>query len=95
MHKLGVAKLEQGLREPAWATVQALALRAGGGLHRIRGDRRAGIAEIRPKMGRPPKAKGAARRCADRRGLDSRRPAGEAEARPREAGGEGRGKKGG
>jgi transcriptional regulator with XRE-family HTH domain len=25
MHKFGVAKLEQGLREPSWATVQALA----------------------------------------------------------------------
>ena len=25
MHKLSVAKLEQGLREPSWATVQALA----------------------------------------------------------------------
>jgi transcriptional regulator with XRE-family HTH domain len=25
MHRLGVAKLEQGLREPSWATVQALA----------------------------------------------------------------------
>ena len=25
MHKLGVAKLEQNLREPAWSTVQALA----------------------------------------------------------------------
>jgi transcriptional regulator with XRE-family HTH domain len=25
MHQFGVAKLEQGLREPSWATVQALA----------------------------------------------------------------------
>ncbi len=25
MHKLSVAKLEQGIREPTWATVQALA----------------------------------------------------------------------
>jgi transcriptional regulator with XRE-family HTH domain len=24
MHKIGVAKLEQGLRQPSWATVQAL-----------------------------------------------------------------------
>ena len=29
LHKLGVAKLEQGLREPAWATVQALARALG------------------------------------------------------------------
>jgi transcriptional regulator with XRE-family HTH domain len=29
MHKLGVAKLEQGLREPTWATVQALAKALG------------------------------------------------------------------
>lgn len=29
MHKLGIAKLEQGLREPTWATVQALAKALG------------------------------------------------------------------
>jgi transcriptional regulator with XRE-family HTH domain len=29
LHKLGVAKLEQGLREPTWATVQALARALG------------------------------------------------------------------
>jgi transcriptional regulator with XRE-family HTH domain len=29
MHRFGVAKLEQGLREPAWATVQALAKALG------------------------------------------------------------------
>lgn len=29
MHKLGVAKLEQGLREPTWATVRALAKALG------------------------------------------------------------------
>ncbi|HYT92782.1 MAG TPA: helix-turn-helix transcriptional regulator [Gemmataceae bacterium] len=29
LHKLSVAKLEQGLREPSWATVQALAAALG------------------------------------------------------------------
>ena len=29
MHHFGVAKLEQGLREPTWATVQALAAALG------------------------------------------------------------------
>lgn len=29
MHKIGVAKLEQGQREPSWATVQALAKALG------------------------------------------------------------------
>jgi transcriptional regulator with XRE-family HTH domain len=29
MHQFGVAKLEQGLREPSWATVQALAAALG------------------------------------------------------------------
>ncbi len=29
MHRFGVAKLEQGIREPSWATVQALAAALG------------------------------------------------------------------
>jgi transcriptional regulator with XRE-family HTH domain len=29
MHQFGVAKLEQGLRQPTWATVQALAAALG------------------------------------------------------------------
>jgi transcriptional regulator with XRE-family HTH domain len=54
MHKLTVAKLEQGIREPSWATVIALAEALGV-------DCRAFLEPAgelpEPKRGRPPKAR--------------------------------------
>src|SRR5437016_9514410 len=65
MHKLGVAKLEQGLREPTWATVQALAKALGVTvLDFVVED---GEAEPRPpQMGRPRKAPAAAQETAEK-----------------------------
>ena len=53
MHKLSVAKLEQGLREPSWATVQALADALAVGCEAFRQE--PGPAPA-PRRGRPPKA---------------------------------------
>ena len=59
MHKLGVAKLEQGLREPTWATVQALAKALGVTVLAFVVED--GEAESRPaQMGRPRKIPAAA-----------------------------------
>src|SRR5689334_11739691 len=57
MHQFGVAKLEQGLREPSWATVQALAEALGVDCLAFTGKGENG--ESRPEKrgpGRPPKA---------------------------------------
>src|SRR5260370_33221584 len=56
MHKLGVAKLEQGLREPTWATVQALAEALGveAGVFVVKD--RATAEKKSPQMGRPRQA---------------------------------------
>jgi transcriptional regulator with XRE-family HTH domain len=54
MHKLSVAKLEQGIREPGWATVQMLANALGGSTEAFRTP----PAEREPQgRGRPVKAK--------------------------------------
>ncbi len=53
MHKLSVAKLEQGIREPSWATVQALADALGVGCEAFR-EEPASTGE--PRRGRPRKA---------------------------------------
>jgi transcriptional regulator with XRE-family HTH domain len=65
MHKLGAAKLEQGLREPTWATVQALAKALGVTvLEFVVED---GEAEVRPaQKGRHRKAPVAAQETAEK-----------------------------
>jgi transcriptional regulator with XRE-family HTH domain len=52
MHRFGVSKLEQGLREPSWATVQAIASALGVSCESFQQP-----AAERPaaKPGRPPK----------------------------------------
>src|SRR5262245_15440771 len=55
MNRFGIAKLEQGVREPSWATVQALARALGvevGAFVVKDGE----TAEKPPQMGRPRKA---------------------------------------
>jgi DNA-binding XRE family transcriptional regulator len=61
MHKLTVAKLEQGIREPTWATVQSLAHALGVTcLAFTTGGGAGGPAGVLPKRGRgrPPKLGG-------------------------------------
>ena len=79
MHKLTVAKLEQGLREPSWATVRALAEALG--VDCLAFSERPGepVPEKR-RPGRPPKA------------APSTPPAGDLEAVPKK--GRGRPRKG-
>jgi transcriptional regulator with XRE-family HTH domain len=78
MHKLGVAKLEQGLREPTWATVQALAKALGVTVLAFVVED--GEAEARsPQMGRPRKAPDAAQDTAGK-GKATPAPAGEKKA---------------
>jgi transcriptional regulator with XRE-family HTH domain len=88
MHKLGVAKLEQGLREPTWATVQALANALGVTvLDFVVED---GEAEVRPaQRGRPRKAPARAQETAEK-GEATSAPLGET----RSATGQGRTRKG-
>jgi transcriptional regulator with XRE-family HTH domain len=52
MHKLGVAKLEQGLREPKWASVQALARALGVGCSAFEGTMTGPAAKVKGR-GRP------------------------------------------
>jgi transcriptional regulator with XRE-family HTH domain len=70
MHKLTVAKLEQGIREPSWATVQALADALGVNTDAFRQEP---AAAPEPQRGRPRKAPPAA--------MTPKRPRG----RPRQA----------
>jgi transcriptional regulator with XRE-family HTH domain len=55
MHRFGVAKLEQGLREPSWATVQVLASALGLDCLAF-ADSGAGPVAEPAKRGRPRKA---------------------------------------
>ena len=63
MHRFGVAKLEQGLREPAWATVQALAKALGVNCLAFTDEAPAfpvvsgGERPAKPRAGRPRKAR--------------------------------------
>jgi transcriptional regulator with XRE-family HTH domain len=55
MHKLGIAKLEQGLREPTWATVQALARALGVTCLDFVAKEGEAVEYSPPQMGRPRK----------------------------------------
>jgi len=75
MHKLGVAKLEQGLREPTWATVQSLAKALGVTVLDFVVE--GGETEARPaQRGRPRKAPAAAQDTAGK-GKATPAPSGE------------------
>lgn len=64
MHKLGIAKLEQGLREPTWATVQALAKALGVTCLDFMVAEGEVVEHKPPQMGRPPKPPTAAQDAA-------------------------------
>jgi len=56
MNRFGVAKLEQGVRGPSWATVQALARALGVGVEMFDDSRDAGAGK--PAAKSPPAGKG-------------------------------------
>jgi transcriptional regulator with XRE-family HTH domain len=66
MHRFGVAKLEQGVREPSWATVQALAEALGVDCRAFVGPADGGEHQARQR-GRPRKAEAAPQAPAPKR----------------------------
>jgi transcriptional regulator with XRE-family HTH domain len=53
LHHFAIAKLEQGLREPAWKTVQAIAAALGVNCHAF--EKKSIRKSRKPGPGRPPK----------------------------------------